>query len=173
MEFRTLAREEIGRIWTIDRRERIDNIYVLVDGDLRLEPHNFDVPGWHPDSPRTLTPLLHEICDRGGNFYAAFEGEQLSGLSVLDTIWLGPKRDLLELAFMHVGRDYRGHGLGQALFEKAARAARERGACGLYISATRSENTIRFYQGRGSFLTTPDPVLFAREPVDIHLECPV
>ena len=172
MEFRSLARDEIDLVWTIDRRERVDNIYRLIEGELRLEPLNFDVPGWHPDSPRNMTPLLHEAFERGGNFYAAFDGEQLAGVSVLDTVWLGPRRDLLQLEFMHVVRDYRGRGLGKTLFEQAADGARARGARGLYISANPSANTIRFYQDRGSvLLATPDPELFAREPEDIHLEC--
>ena len=173
MEFRTLARDEIERVWTIDRRERIDNIYRVITGELRLEPHNFDVPGWPPDSRPIMNPLLQATFERRGHFYAAFDGEQLAGLSVLDTVWLGPKGDLLQLLFMHVGRDYRDRSLGTTLFEQAASAARERGARGLYISATPTENTIHFYQRRGSVLTTPDPVLFAHEPEDIHLECPV
>jgi GNAT superfamily N-acetyltransferase len=174
MEYRMLARDEITRIWTIDRSEHIDNIYRLIDGELRLEPHNIDAPGWPADTEPTYTPLLLETFERGGSFFAAFDGEQLAGLSVLDTIWLGPNRDLLQLEFMHVGRDYRGKGLGKTLFEQAASAARERGARGLYISATPSENTIHFYQGRGAtLLAEPEPGLFALEPEDIHLECPV
>ncbi len=172
MEFRTLARDEIERVWTIDRSEHIDNIYRVVEGELRLEPHNFDAPGWPADTAPTMTPLLHQTFERGGDFYAAFDGEQFAGLSVLDTVWIGPKRDLLQLEFMHVGRDYRGQGLGKTLFERARAAAKERGASGLYISATPTENTIRFYQRRGAVLIAePDPELFALEPEDIHLEC--
>jgi hypothetical protein len=40
-----LERHEIPRMWEIDRREYIANIYRLRDGALVLEPHNFDVPG--------------------------------------------------------------------------------------------------------------------------------
>jgi predicted N-acetyltransferase YhbS len=173
MEFRQLRRDEIDRVWTIDRREHIDNIYRNIEGELRLEPHNFDVPGWPPEDARIYAPLLLETFDRGGNFFAAFDGEQFAGLAVLDTVWRGPERDLLQLEFMHVGRDYRGQGLGTTLFERARTAAEERGAKGLYISATPTENTIHFYQGRGAVLTKSDPELFALEPEDIHLECPV
>jgi GNAT superfamily N-acetyltransferase len=86
----------------------------------------------------------------------------------------GEHGDLLQLEFMHVGRDYRGKGLGVKLFEQARAAAKERGARGLYISATESENTVHFYQGRGATLIAkPDPELFELEPKDIHFECPV
>ena len=46
------------------------------------------------------------------------------------------------------------------------------GAAGLYISATPTENTIRFYLGLGCrVIPQPDPQLFAEESEDIHLEC--
>ncbi len=174
VEFRPLRRDEIELIWTIDRREFIARTYRVQAGELVLIPHNFDSPGWPADTPRTMTPLLYECHDRGGAFFAAFEGEQMAGAAVLDAVWRGERHDLLQLELMHVGRDYRGHGLGTRLFEQARAEARSRGAAGLYISATPSENTIHFYQRRGALLLrAPDADLFAKEPDDIHLWCPV
>jgi GNAT superfamily N-acetyltransferase len=174
LQFRRLERGELELIWTIDRREFIANIYRIVDGELRLEAHHFDVQGWHPDNVRENTPLLYEMFDRGAIFEGAFDGDALVGNGVLDTIWRGPRGDLLQLARLHVSRDYRGKGVGMALFEHARAAARERGARGLYISSAESENTVRFYQGRGAVLIdTPDAELFAKEPKDIHFVCPV
>ena len=174
LEFRELKRAELDRIWTIDRREHIANIYRFVDGELRLEALDVDVPGWHPDNVARTTPLLYEMFDRGGTFFAAFEGDQIVGSAALDTVWRGERHDLLQLEMLHVGRDHRGNGLGTRLFEQARTAARSCGAVGLYISATPSENTIRFYQRCGAtVLAVPDPELFALEPEDIHLVCPV
>jgi predicted N-acetyltransferase YhbS len=174
MEFRTLARAEIELIWTIDRREMIENIYRLEAGELRLEPHNFDVPGWPSDEPAKTTPHLYEAFDRGAIFFGAFDGGALVGNSILDVLWRRPSGDLLQLMRLHVSRDYRGQGVGVRLFELAREAARARGARGLYISSAETENTVRFYQGRGAtLLATPDPELFAYEPKDIHMECPV
>ncbi len=174
LEFRELERDEINGVWTIDRREHIANSYRLVDGRLQLEALNVDVPGWPPHDIAKTTRLLFEMFDRGARFFAAFDGEQLAGLSVLDTLPRGERGDLLQLEFMHVGRDYRGQGLGRRLLEQARAAARDLGARGMYISATPTENTIHFYQGCGAtMLAVPDPELFAMEPEDIHLECPV
>lgn len=174
LEFRDLERGEIDRIWTIDRREHIANSYRLVDGRLQLEAIDVDVPGWPPDDVAKTTPLLYEMFDRGARFFAAFDGEQLAGVSGLDTLPRGESGDLLQLEPLHVGRDYRGQGLGWQLMQQARAAARDLGARGLYISATPSENTIRFYQRCGAtVLAVPDPELFAKEPEDIHLECPV
>jgi GNAT superfamily N-acetyltransferase len=173
MEYRQLTRAEIERTWTIDRREIVERLYRLEGGELRLAPGYGVVQGWPADS-LAMEPLLYEVFDRGSPFFAAFEGDLLVGLSVLDTVWRGAAGDLLQLQFMHVSRDYRGRGVGSRLFEQARSAARERGARGLYISATPSENTIHFYQGRGSLvMASPDPELFALEPEDIHLECAV
>ncbi len=174
MEYRELGRGEISLIWTIDRREVVERVYRLEGGELRLGSEYHDVRGWPADDVLKTTPVLYEVFDRGGGFFAAFDDEQLVGLSVLDTVWRGARGDLLQLEFMHVSRDYRGRGLGALLFEQARSAARDRDARGLYISATPSENTIHFYQRRGSVvMATPDAELFALEPEDIHLECSV
>jgi predicted N-acetyltransferase YhbS len=174
VEFRTLQRDEIELIWTIDRRETIERIYRLEGGELRLEPHNVEVPGWQPDKVRSSTPGLYECFDRGAIFFGAFDGGSLVGNSVLDTLRRGPRSDLLQLMRLHVSRDYRGQGVGARLFEQAREAARARGARGLYISSAETENTVRFYQHRGAVLIdVPDPELFAYEPEDIHLECPI
>ena len=174
MHMRTLARDQIEQLWTIDRAEVIERIYRLQDGALVLQPDYFDARGWPPGEAEHTTPRLYDCFDRGGQFFGCFEGQQLVGIAALDVRWLGPRRDLLQLVILHVSRDYRKHGVGTALFERVRGAARELGAQGLYISATPSENTIHFYQRFGAApIAEPDPELFALEPEDIHLACPV
>ena len=171
---RPLARDELGLVWTIDRRERIERTYRLENGALVLRPNPVDVRGWPPGEVARYT-ALHEACyDRGGAFLGAFDGAQLVGGAVLDTVPLGAQSDQLQLAFLHVSRDYRGHGLGTRLFEEMRTLARTRGARYLYVSATPSENTVGFYQRRGCIVAPePDPELFALEPEDVHFLCPV
>lgn len=174
MIIRALARDEIERVWTIDRSEVIDRIYVLRDGELVAQPVHHALSGWPPGEAETYTPLLQACFDRGGAFLGAFDGEALVGVVVVDTRLLGPRGDLLQLKFLHVSRAYRGQGLGERLFAAAQAFARDRGAGGLYVSATPSENTLSFYQQRGCvILDQPDPELFALEPEDIHLQCPL
>ena len=174
MQFRPLQRDEIPLVWTIDRAEYIERIYVLQDGELVLQPHNFAVPGWEPGKEEKETPLLYEVFDRGGRFLGAFADQQLVGVAAVDTRWRGPGGDLLQLDRLYVSNGYRKQGVGTRLFSEAQAVARERGASGLYISATPSENTVNFYRRLGSqVLAEPDPELFAQEPEDIHLVCPV
>jgi predicted N-acetyltransferase YhbS len=114
---------------------------------------------------------LLEMYDRGGWTRGVFDGAQMVAVAVLDGKRIGEPPDMLQLAFLHVSRDYRGRGLGRDLFRAAAAEARARGARRMYVSATPSEHTIAFYLAQGCALSpAPDPELLALEPDDIHLE---
>lgn len=65
----------------------------------------------------------------------------------------------------------RNQALGKKLIDKTKEKAKELGAKSLYISATPSLNTVRFYLGLGCELVSElNPELFRLEPEDIHLE---
>lgn len=169
---RSLRRDEIGQIWTIDRSEVIDHIYYCEDGTLVLRPEHYDMHGWPSGEAEGYGPILFDCYDRGGWFHAVFADARLVGIAVLESRFIGADHDRLQLKFLHVGHGHRGHGLGRRLFALAQDEARARGARRLYVSATPSQNTIDFYLRRGCVLTPePDPELFALEPEDIHLEC--
>lgn len=168
---RELARAEVRDLWTIDRAERVERVYRHRDGALVLAPELHDTRGWPPGEPEQYTPLLFDCFDHGGAFWGAFEGRVLAGAAVLERRFIGRPPDRLQLKFLHVGRGHRGCGLGRALFERSVAQARAWGARRLYVSATPSENTVRFYLQRGCRVAREvDPALFALEPEDIHLE---
>ena len=171
---RLLSREEIPLIWTIDRSEVIENVYGLEDGVLVLRPNYFDARGWPPGEEEIYTPILLDCFDQGGWFCGLFDDDRLAGVAVLESKFIGPQQDQLQLKFLHISNGYRGQGLGTRLFELARVEACRRGAGKMYISATPSENTINFYLRRGCRVTSePDPGLFELEPEDIHLICDV
>jgi predicted N-acetyltransferase YhbS len=171
-ELRLLHEAELDLIWTIDRREVITHLYRLCDGQLVEESAYFDMQGWPPSEAQIYGPILAACYACGGVFQGAFADTRLAGVAVVDRRWLGPQHDLLQLAFLHVSYSDRGNGLGQRLFSAARAAAQDLGTNGLYILATPSVHTIRFYQFMGSRLIEyPDPELYAQEPEDIHLEC--
>ena len=172
MVIRQITREEIERIWDeIDRSEAIEGIYYLRNGELVLEEEHYDLRGWAPGEREQYTPILCDCFDRGGTFYGAFEDGRMVGAAVLESRFIGKRKDQLQLKFLHVGSDCRKQGLGRVLFERAVARADELGARRLYVSATPSENTINFYLGWGWVVAKEvDPDLFDLEPDDIHLE---
>lgn len=171
LEPRALRRDEIKDIWQIDRSERVEAVYHLVDGRLVLRPERHEASGWAPGKPERDTPILEACFDRGGWFYGFFEGQRPIGVVVLESRFIGNCEDTLQLSFLHVSNRYRDKGIGRQLFMAAAAEARRRGAKSLYVSATPSEHTINFYLGLGCRVAaTPEPELFELEPEDIHLE---
>jgi predicted N-acetyltransferase YhbS len=171
MNIRLLQREEIPLIWQIDRREIVENIYYLDNGELVLKPDYFDIQGWPPGEAEQYTPILLDCYDRGGTFWGAFEHETLVGVAILESKFIGSQQDTLQLKFLHVSRDYRKRGIASTLFNLAVEKAKTLGAEKLYISATPSEHTVNYYMRLGCVPATEiDPELFALEPEDIHLE---
>jgi len=169
---RLLARDEIANVWSIDRREIVEAAYALENGVLVVRQVYFDVRGWPPGEAEKYTPMLEECLDHGGMAYGLFDGGRLIGAAILEGRFIGGARDQLQLKFIHVSHDYRHRALGQRLFEWARAEAKRRGAQRLYVSATPSKHTIDFYVRLGCRVASEvDPVLYALEPEDIHLEC--
>ena len=171
---RTLRREEIELVWRIDRSEVIENLYFFENSTLVLKPAYFDMKGWPPGESEHYTPILLDCFDRGGWVYGLFDDKKLMGIAILESKFIGARQDQLQLKFLHVSNGYRGQGWGKKLFRLAQDQARRMGAKRLYISATPSEHTINFYRSLGCKVTAElDPELYALEPEDIHLECPL
>jgi predicted N-acetyltransferase YhbS len=170
MEMRLLRRDEVALMWTIDRSEVHHYVYEVHEGRLVRTPSYFEIPGWRPDAPERMTPVLLDCFDRGGTFHGMFEADALIGMGVLESARVGRAADQLQLAYLYVTRAYRAHGVGTQLFEAAVSCARAAGANAVYVSATPTENTVDFYLKRGCVLAAePDPRLLAAEPEDIHL----
>ncbi len=169
--YRELAHEEIARLRELDRTEVVGRIYHMRDGALVLEDEPCDVPDWSPADKEKHVGRLRELAAKGATFLGAFAGQALVGLAVLDHGWIGEPRDQLDLAQLYVSRGFRDQGVGRALTDRLKEKARALGAKRLYVSATPSEHTVRFYRGIGFELArVVDPALFAREPEDIHME---
>jgi predicted acetyltransferase len=174
LTLRPLHRHEVERVWNIDRSEVIENVYRAQHGALTLRPQHIEVSGWPPGETEKYMPLLLDCFDRGGWVHGAFDHGRIVGAAVLESKFIGERKDQLQLKFLHVSRSHRGRGLGAKLFELAKKTARERGAKSLYISATPSENTVNFYRRLGCRVAEqPDRDLFELEPEDIHLGCEI
>ncbi|MCC6445024.1 MAG: GNAT family N-acetyltransferase [Armatimonadetes bacterium] len=168
---RLLAKDEILRLHEIDRAEIVERCYHIRQGRLALEPEYYDIQGYSPDHLERLIASLQTLHDGGGSVCGAFDGPVIAGMAALENRFRGAKRDCLNLAYLIVSQPYRGQEIGKALVERVIEQARRMGASRLYVSATPSENTVRFYTAMG-FGPAPmvDEELYALEPEDIHME---
>ena len=78
---------------------------------------------------------------------------------------------IAQLAYLHVSDGYRGRGIGDRLTADLEQLARDAGATMIVVSATPSENTVRFYRRHGYEPTAnPLPELVELEPEDVHMD---
>jgi GNAT superfamily N-acetyltransferase len=172
VEFRRLGRTELSRVGEIDRRERIDVLYDQHGTQLVARHGNWSAPAWEPGghgehSVAAQVETLQHLVDAGGIALGAFAGGRLVGVGVV-VPHLRP--GLAQLAFLHVSAQLRATGIGSCLTEQLEQIARSAGDTDMVVSATPSENTVRFYLGRG-FQPMAEPLaeLFELEPEDVHM----
>ena len=171
VDFRELEREEIYQLGQIDRAETIDGIYYQRDREYVMVAEHHDVPKWSDAFKQEKISRLLEVFDSGATVFGAFDDRVLVGLAMLDHQPVESRDKRLNLEGLWVSQPYRNQGIGKVLFRMTAKEARSRGAHTLYVSATPSENTVRFYRRLGCRPADPiDSVLFEKEPEDIHFE---
>jgi GNAT superfamily N-acetyltransferase len=172
VEIRDLAPSEFSRVGEIDRTERIDILFEQHGSELVAKAGNWSALAWDPDgdgehSVRAQRQALQHYADAGGVARGAFSGEQLVGIGVL-VPHIRP--GIAQLAFLHVSRDFRAAGVGSRLSADLDLIARRAGDTEIVVSATPSENTVRFYMGRGYRpMAQPLPELLELEPEDVHM----
>jgi GNAT superfamily N-acetyltransferase len=171
-----LDRSELPRVAEIDRAERIDVLYEQHGTELVARYGNWSASAWDPGgsgehSVEAKAQELQRYVDRGGIPLGAIAGGRLVALGVV-VPHLRP--GIAQLAFLHVSASWRGSGLGSRLFAELEQVARTAGDSDLVVSATPSENTVRFYLRRG-FEPTAEPLaeLLELEPGDVHMRKPL
>ena len=172
LEFRGLDRTELSRVGEIDRRERIDVLYDQHGSELVARHGNFNASAWDMDaqgehSVEAQVRALPYHVDKGGIALGAFASGRLVGIGVV-VAHLRP--GIAQLAWLHVSAPFRATGIGSHLSEQLEQIARTDGDSDIVVSATPSENTVRFYLGRG-FQPMAEPLveLFELEPEDVHM----
>jgi GNAT superfamily N-acetyltransferase len=168
-----LSAADVALIAAIDRSEHVDIQYAVVDGRLTEQPVAVtEVPRWDPtgSGPHSVSAQI-EFCGSliadGAVLLGAVDEERTLGVAVVDPAF---EPRLAWLAFLHVSRPHRRHGVARALWDAAIDHARAAGAESLYISATPTGSAVGFYLRQGCQLANPlHPMLFANEPDDVHL----
>jgi GNAT superfamily N-acetyltransferase len=172
VEIRDLARSELSRVGEIDRTEHIDVLFEQHGTELVARRGSWRASAWDPDgqgehSVEAQRQALVHYADAGGIARGGFSGGRLVGIGVV-VPHIRPGIALL--AFLHVSQDFRGAGLGRRLSADLELVARRAGDTEIVVSATPSENTVRFYLGRGYRpMARPLPELLELEPEDVHM----
>ena len=162
----------MARVTEIDRRERIDVLYDQHGTQLVARRGDWSAPAWDPHghgehSVEAQVHTLEHYIDTGGIALGAFASGRLVGIGVV-VPHLRPK--IAQLAFLHVSAPLRATGIGSRLSEQLGQIARTAGNSVMVVSATPTENTVRFYLGLG-FQPMAEPLaeLFEIEPEDVHM----
>jgi GNAT superfamily N-acetyltransferase len=172
IEFKRLARVELSGIAEIDRTERIDLVYEQRGTELEERRGNWNSLAWDPHghgehSVDAQRHALEHYLDGGGIALGAFSKGRLVGIGVV-VPHLGP--GIAQLAFLHVSQAFRATGIGSRLSDELDLIARDAGDTEIVVSATPSENTVRFYMTRGyELMAQALPELYDLEPEDVHM----
>lgn len=176
IEVRQLEPNHIDLIRAIDRSEHIDTLYTVEGGWLQGESVEIDVPPWDAEghgehsSARRIAEF-RPIVEGGATLFGAFIDGTIAGIAIVDPTF---EDKIAWFAFLHVTRAYRRRGVASALWATGVEIAASADATSIYVSATPSNSAVGFYTSRGCRLVDePHPALFAKEPEDIHLVCPV
>jgi GNAT superfamily N-acetyltransferase len=171
-ELRRLARTELTRVAEIDRSERIDVIVEQHGTELVARHREWHAAAWNPDgdgehSVAGQVHALEHYMDMGGIALGALAGGRLIGIGVVVP---SLRPSIAQLAFLHVGAPWRATGIGSRLIAQLALIARADGATEMVVSATPSQNTVRFYLARGfQPMAQPLAELLELEPEDVHM----
>ena len=172
VEIRRLERSELARVGEIDRTERIDVLYAQHGTRLVETRGDWSSPAWDPDgrgehSVERQRQALDRDAAAGG---IALGGFARGGLVAIGVVVPHLRTELAELTFLHVSAPFRAAGVGSRLSEGLDVIARRVGDSQMVVSATPSQNTVRFYLARGfRVMADPLPELLALEPDDVHM----
>ena len=167
-----MGRNELSRLVEIDRRERINVLYDQHGTQLVARHGSWSAWAWDPDDhgEHSVEAKVHELqhyVDNGGVALGALVSGRLVGIGVV-VPHLRP--EVAQLAWLHVSAPFRATGIGSHLSEQLEQIARTDGDSDIVVSATPSENTVRFYLGRGfQLMAEPLAELFELEPEDVHM----
>ncbi len=165
-QIRELKREELDRVYEIDRSEAIERMYRQSDGVLESYDSDTVMESDHAFWDGHLASWRREMTD-GAIAFGAFDGDRMTGFAILKRN-LSPAQD--QILALYVSAEYRLSGIAKSLYMEAQGAAKRGGATSLYVAATPSSSAVGFYLSQG-FEPTPDPhpALLAEQPDDIHM----
>lgn len=170
--YRWMEPEEIEKLREIDRSEIIRTGYKYKDGKLQKMEVNWDSPNWTQDGDNEYSMAGQiNFCrghlEKGGRMLGAFDEEKLAGIGIITP---NIQEIVVQLAYLHISKNYRQMGIGKRMFKQLEQMALQLGGREMYVTAVPSGSAVNFYLSQGFKPTdTPIPELFELEPDDIHM----
>lgn len=172
LELRQLAAKSITDDFLGDfrRHQIVRECWRKENGQWVIKPISF-VDDWSDADRLERAARLRQVIREGGAVFAAMGEGQVKGYAAVSAQPMGKHLHYLELKYLHVSEEMRGHGLGRALFQMAADWARMHGAEKLYISAHSAVETQAFYHAMGCIEAEEySQSHVEREPCDCQME---
>lgn len=175
IEYRNISADEINRALfsSFIRRQTVVKCVRRENGVWVVRDDPF-IDNWSEEEYQFLIKCLKHTVSSGGFLQGAFADGQLKGFVSVEPALFGEKNRYLDLSSLHVSADFRGNGIGTALFDAAKEFARQNGAEKLYISSHSAIETQAFYRKMGCVdAEEPNEKHVAKEPFDRQLECSI
>ncbi len=174
MEYRLILSEALtpALFDGFHRHQIIQDVWQLQDGQWVIDSAPRLIEDWGQKQHEFICHCLRETLTDGGRVWGAFVGDKLKGIVAVNAPPLGSQGQYRDIPFLHVSEEYRGQGIGKALFARAKEAARELGGNMLYISSQVSTETQAFYAKMGcQDASEPSAEHIRWNPQERQLEC--
>ncbi len=166
----SLRPDQLDAFHDIDRSERIEGFYRVVDGALVGDDMVHESPDWPLGYRQKYIERSRRVLAGGGAALGVWDEDRLVGYALIDPHGVTSDSSLVQLDLFYVTASHRGRGIARQLFDGVVKLAKATGKRGVYISAMPSRNTVDLYRHFGAVLAdSPDSRLLTMEPDDIHL----
>jgi GNAT superfamily N-acetyltransferase len=155
---------------SFNRYQETNRVWYKENEEYRLKFNHF-IEEWNDEKKAQVIAELQTCLQTGGIVVGAFAGDGLVGFANLENYCFGSEKQYCELPYIHVSKEYRGHGVGKKIFQFLCEKAKQIGTKKLYIAAHPSIETQHFYRSLGcTYALEINPQIYAKEPLDIQLE---
>lgn len=171
LDYRELRLDECEAINDMNPAQYIGRAWREKDGIRQLVEINYQDTNWPNGYENHLNNMKKTIID-GGHAVGVFdENKKLLGFSTVNNEFFGDSYRYVLLDQLFISLEYRGKGLGKALFMLSVEAAKRMGAEKIYICAGSAEETIGFYFSIGCREAEEvNKELYENDPRDLQLE---
>lgn len=155
---------------SFDRSETVHKAWRYVEGVKVLKDVSY-TEYWNQEELESESMNLRETVLKGGVVIAGYSEGKIVAFAAIEHERFGSEGQYHQLSQCHVSTQFRGKGIGKALFQHIIKEAKNMGVHKLYISASSCEKTQAYYSAMGCVDATElCERLVHLEPYDIQLE---